>query len=206
MPPSPTQTQHQALPVHGIEAMLRRVAQPVAFAGVLGMLAVAGVTVAAVTLRWLGLGGIIAMNEIVGMLFAVAIAATLPAATAHRVHLKIDLLGGWMGPGLRRWMDLAGSLLLLLFVFLLAREVQAHAGRLTAGGRTTPILAWPVGPFIQAVAVLLWATAGVQAIIAALDLKRALAGPGSESGRTHPVIWLLLLATLAALAWVSWWG
>jgi len=189
-----------------IEMLVRRVAQPVAFAGVLGMLLVAGVTVVAVFLRWSGLGGIVAMNEIVGMLFAVAIAATLPAATAQRVHLKIDLLGGWMGPGLRRWMELAGSLLLLLFLFLLAREVQSYAGRLLGGGRTTPILGWPVGPFIMAVSVLLWATVLVQAVVAVLDLGRALKGPGREGGRTHPAIWLLLAATLVALAWLTWWG
>ncbi|MDP3379915.1 MAG: TRAP transporter large permease subunit, partial [Brevundimonas sp.] len=175
-------------------------------AGVIGMLAVAGVTVAAVVLRWSGLGGIVAINEIVAMSFAVAVAVTLPAATAQGVHLRIDLLGAFMGPRFRLWMDVAGSLLLLLFLFLLAREVQAHAGRLLAGGRTTPILGWPVGPFVQAVAILLWATAAVQAVIAALDLVRALRGPGGGTARTHPLVWLLLAATLAVLAWVMIWG
>jgi C4-dicarboxylate transporter, DctM subunit len=206
MSASPARIDSAAPPASQVGALLCRIAQPVAFAGVLGMLVVAVVTVVAVLLRWSGLGGIVAMNEIVGMLFAVAIAATLPAATAQRVHLRIDLLGSWMGPGLRRWIDLAGSLLLLLFLFLLAREVQAHAGRLTAGGRTTSILGWPVGPFIQAVAVLLWATAAVQAVVAGLDLVRALRRPGRESGRTHPAVWLLLACTLAALAWVGWWA
>lgn len=117
-----------------IDVVLHRVTRPLAFAGVLGMLAVAGVTVVAVLLRWSGLGGLAAMNEITGMLFAVAIAATLPAATAQRVHLRIDLLGGMMGPRLRRLMDLLGSLLLLLFLTLLAREVYAYSGRLISGG------------------------------------------------------------------------
>ncbi|WP_084657743.1 TRAP transporter large permease subunit [Natronohydrobacter thiooxidans] len=189
-----------------IEAVLRTVSRPVALAGVLGMLAVAGVTVAAVILRWVGAGGIVAINEIVGMAFAVAVAATLPAATAQRVHLKIDLLGPVMGPRLRQWMELLGSLLLLLFLILLAREVQAYAGRMVSGGRTTTILGWPIGPFMQAVAVLFWATAAVQAVIAALDLVPALGGPGQVSGRTHPLVWLLLAATLAALTWAFWWG
>lgn len=189
-----------------IEILLRRIGQPVAFAGVLGMLAVAGVTVVAVLLRWSGQGGIVAINEIVAMLFAVAVAATLPAATAQRVHLRIDLLGNWMGPRLRLYLELAGSLLLLVFLFLLARELQAYAGRMLSGGRTTPILGWPVGPFMMAVAVLMWATAGAQAVLCALDLVRALRGPENMTGRTHPLVWLLLAATLVGLAWVSWWG
>ena len=93
-----------------IESMLRKVTQPVAFAGVIGMLIVAGVTVVAVSLRWAGLGGIVAMNEVVAMLFSVAVAATLPAATAQSVHLRIDLIGVFIGPRLRRWLDAAGSM------------------------------------------------------------------------------------------------
>lgn len=189
-----------------IDALLRAVTRPVAFAGVLGMLAVAGVTVAAVILRWTGAGGIVAINEIVGMAFAVAVAATLPAATAQRVHLKIDLLGPVMGPRLRLWLDLLGALLLLTFLFLLAREVQTHAGRMLSTGRTTPILGWPIGPFMQAVAVMFWATAAAQALVCALDVRRAVLGPGAVRGRTHPLVWLLLAATLAAMGWLWWWG
>lgn len=170
------------------------------------MLAVAVVTVAAVLLRWSGLGGIAAMNEIVGILFAVAIAATLPGATAQRIYLCIDLLGVLMGPGLRRWLDLVGALLLLVFLVLLAAEVQAHAARLLAGGRTTPILGWPVGPFMLAVAVLLWATAAVQAVLALLDLSRMARQGAAAAGLTHPLVWLLVAATGGAVVWLAWWG
>lgn len=205
-----------------IDVVLHRVTRPLAFAGVLGMLAVAAITVIAVMLRWSGLGGLAAMNEITGMLFAVAIAATLPAATAQRVHLRIDLLGGMMGPRVRRMMDFLGSVLLLLFVVLLAREVYAYSGRLISGGRTTTILGWPVGQFVRAVGVLLWATVAVQAVICALDLRRmALRAPAGNAGdnsacdaacdaasggRTHPLVWGLMLGTAVAVAWLVWWG
>lgn len=115
-----------------LDARVRRVTRPVAFAGVLGMLAVAAV---AVILRWSGLGGITAMNEIVEMLFAVALAATLPAAAAQRVHLRIDLLDSAMGPSLRPWLDAMGARMLLVFLALLGREAQAYADRMLSGGR-----------------------------------------------------------------------
>lgn len=188
------------------EALIRRLSGPVALAGVLGMLTVAAVTVVAVLLRWSGLGGISAMNEIVGMLFAVAIAATLPAATAQRVHLRIDLLGNLMSPRLRQWLDVAGACLLLIFIVVLAREVQAYALRMTASSRTTPILGWPVGPFMMAVAALFWATAAIQAMLAGLDLARALGQKSAPAGRSHPAVRLLVGATVVALAGLGIWG
>lgn len=182
-----------------VETVLRKVTQPVAFAGVLGMLVVAGVTVLAVLLRWAGCGGIVAMNEIVAMVFSVAVAATLPAATAQSVHLQIDLIGVFIGPRLRLWLDAAGSILLLLFILLLAREVQGHATRLFSEGRTTPTLGWPVGPFLLAIAILIWATAAVQTVLAGLELHRAVQSVEGETGKTHPIVWGLLVATLLAL-------
>ncbi|MFN4099586.1 MAG: TRAP transporter large permease subunit [Pararhodobacter sp.] len=203
---APRQPEPAPSVVDRIDQILRLLTQPIAFAGVLGMLAVAAVTVVAVLLRYSGYGGITAMNEIVAMLFSVAIAATLPAATAQRVHLRIDLLGTLMGPRLRVWLELAGSLLLLLFLVYLAREMQSYAARLTSGGRTTPILGWPVGPFTYGAASLIWAAAVVQGIVVALDLVKAIRLPSHLPGKTHLAVWLLLGATGAGLAYVGWWG
>jgi C4-dicarboxylate transporter, DctM subunit len=190
----------------GAERLMGLVSRPVAFLGVLGMLAIALLTVVGVLIRWAGYGGIPALNEIVGMMFAVAVAATLPAATAQRGHLKIDLLGPLVGPRLRPWLECLGALALLVFLYFLAREVQAYGNRLIGSGRATPILGWPVGPFILTVSALLWAATLIQAVIVAVDGVRALRRPLQAIGRTHPTIWILLLATAAVLAGLSWWG
>jgi C4-dicarboxylate transporter DctM subunit len=214
MGPSLSDTQGRPTPQRGqidcvlnrAESVMRLISRPVAFLGVLGMLAIALLMVAGVLIRWAGYGGVPAMNEIVGMMFAVAVAAALPAATAQRGHLKIDLLGALVGPRLQRWLEFLGALALLVFFYLLAREVQAYGYRLIGSGRTTPILGWPVGPFILAVTVLLWAATAIQAVIVLVDGIRALQGPERAVGRTHPVVWLLLVATLAVLGWLFWWG
>lgn len=203
-PPMPdTPENAPSNPLAPIEAALRQMTRPVALIGVLGMLLVAVVTVVAVGFRWIGLGGITAINEIVAMLFAVAIAATLPAATAQRVHLRIDLLGTAMGPSLRLWLGALGGIILLIFLVFLAREITSYAGRLTSGGRTTPILGWPVGPFVMAVAVLLWAAAAVQAVLALGDLLGAVARDMGAAGRTHWAVWVLLALTVLACLWVG---
>lgn len=196
-------------PATPAERILLAVTRPVAFVGVLGMLVVAGVTVANGAMRWLTGGGIVALNEVVAMIFAVAIAATLPAGAAQRVNLRIDLLGAQMSERLRRWLGVAGSVLLVLFLFLLARELQAYAGRMLAQGRTTPILGWPVGPFMQAVAVLAWLTVAVQAVITLQDLVRALRpGPSAPAARqrSHPAVLVMVAATAAAVGGLGWLG
>ena len=65
--------------------------RPIAFVGVLGMLIAAGVTVVDVLMRWLASTAITALNEITAMVFAVAVAACMPAGLAGGVNLKIDL-------------------------------------------------------------------------------------------------------------------
>ena len=188
------------------ESLARHLSRPVAFAGVLGMLAIAILTVFAVILRAVGLGGISAMNEIVAMLFAVAVAATIPSATAQRGHLKIDLLLPLLGPRTRLWLEVLGAFTMLLFLCLLAREVQAYGGRMIRSGRSTPILGWPVGPFMMAVSVLIWVAAAAQAVIALVDLIRAVRGQAEQTGRTHPAAWCLLVTTIAILLVLGWWG
>ena len=82
------------------ERWLERSVRPLASVGVVGMLIAAGVTVADVLMRWLAGTGVLGLNEIISMVFGVAIAACLPAGTAGGVHLKIDIFAG--SPGASR--------------------------------------------------------------------------------------------------------
>ena len=191
-----------------IEALARGLSRPVAFAGVMGMLCIALLTVLGVVLRGAGYGGIPAMNEVVAMLFAMAVAATLPAATAQRGHLKVDLLNALVGPKLQRWLDVLGALALLVFLFFLAREVQSYGFRLIRNDRTTPILGWSVGHFMLGISALLWASAAIQAMMVLTDVVRAFRAlvQVQAGGRTHPAVWVLLLGTIVVLAILSSWA
>jgi C4-dicarboxylate transporter, DctM subunit len=191
-----------------IETLLLAVTRPLASIGVAGMLIVACVTVVNVLMRWLAGGGIVALNEVVAMIFAVAVAATLPAGVAQRINLKVDLLGHLMSERVARRLAVIGSVLLALFFVLLARELWFYAARMASSARTTPILDWPVAPFMYAVAVFAGIAALAQIVIAGLDLRAALATaePGGRE-RTHGGV-LLLIAVAAMsigglIAWAS---
>ena len=133
-----------------LETWLAALTRPLASIGVLGMLAAATATVVDVLLRWLAGRGVLALNEIVSMVFGVAIAACIPAGVAGGVNLKIDIFARWITGRLAAWLDVFGSSLLLLFFAVLTYRIYVFTGTLYAQGRSTVILGWPMWPFISA--------------------------------------------------------
>jgi tripartite ATP-independent transporter DctM subunit len=178
--------------------------RPIAFIGVLGMLIAAGITVIDVLMRWIASTAITALNEITAMVFAVAVAACIPAGLAGRVNLKIDILARWLTGRVAEWLDAVGSLLLLIFFLVLTWRIAVFAGSLDAQGRTTLILGWPMAPFIYAVAFLLGIGTLVQAVVTANATLRAVAHRSTDerAEASALVTTIVLAATVAAFALV----
>lgn len=187
------------------EAVLRRLVQPISFLAVLGMLAIALITVYDVVIRWLTGTSIVAFNEIVAMVFAVALAATLPGGAASRVNLKVDLVGNLVSSGLRMWLELFGSALMVVFFAVLGRELFLYAQTAISRGRETTVLEWPVGPFMYAVSAFIVLAALVQFALLVLDglrLARGVVETDEPPRTTSP--WMkgmlvLVVGTLAGL-------
>jgi tripartite ATP-independent transporter DctM subunit len=172
--------QHVALPslLERAERLCVLATRPIASLGVAGMLTAAGAIVLDVLMRWLFNAPFPALNEIVALLFAVAISATLPAGLANKVNLRIDLLSRFMTRRLGLWLDTVGGLLLLMFFAVLTWQLEVYAGQLAAQGRATVMLGLPVAPFIYAVAVLFAISCLVQLVVALNQLSQAIACPG----------------------------
>lgn len=160
----------QAPSLATIEQWTKRFAQLVSGLGVASMLLVAFVTTLDVVARWLTASSISGFNEVIAMVFAVAVAATLPSGVAMRVNLKVDLLAASVGPRLRQWMDWIGSLFLLGFFTLLAQQLFVHAAAMVERERVTTILSLPVGQFMYAVAIFVSIAAIVQAVYLVIDV------------------------------------
>jgi tripartite ATP-independent transporter DctM subunit len=173
---------HEGIPVKPVgdhrldklEALCVRVTRPIAFLGVIGMLVVSGITIVDVTGRWLFNQSLAALNEVISMTFAVAIAACIPAGLAQGVNLKVDLLEHALTGRWKAWLAVIGDLLLAVFFGLLAWRIGVYAGDLYDQGRVTVILGWRQAPFIYAAAILLAAGVAVQLIVAANALRRAI--------------------------------
>ena len=167
------------------------------------MLIAAAATVADVLLRWLAGTGVLGLNEITSLVFAVAIAACLPAGTAGGVHLKIDIFARWITGRLAAWLDVFGALLLLIFFALLSQRMLVFAGTLYSQSRTTVLLGLPMAPFIFVVVLLLTVSALVQAVIAINKVRQAIAYVPIAGMKSYPVataIAVLLAIVIIALA------
>jgi tripartite ATP-independent transporter DctM subunit len=188
-----------------LEKWLDGLARPLATLGVLGMLIAAGATVIDVLLRWLLRGGVVALNEITSMAFAVAITACIPAGLAGGVNLKIDIFSRWITGRLAIWLDALGAFSLVFFFAVLTRQIAVYAANLAAQGRTTVILGWPQAPFMYAVVVLLGIGTIVQAVVTINAVRKACSydKPDTES---YPVVTFIagvlafLVVALAAYA------
>lgn len=165
------------------EYYLGRVSEAGALICVCGMLLIAGITMLDVLLRWLLHAPIRALNEVVAMLFAVAISACIPAGLVKGVNLKIDLASRLMTNRVRAWCEaLGGSFLIILFAAL-AWYIFIHAVHLADEGRTTVILGMPLAPFTYAIAFFLAFGAFVQVVMTINQLRRAFALSADKSSQ-----------------------
>lgn len=169
----------------------RRVTRPIALLGVIGMLIVSGATMLDVILRWTVDSSVVALNEIVGMVFAVTITACLPYGVASRVNLKLDLFEGWIKGRLGAWVDAAGMVLVLIFLCILTWRLALEAQTMADTNRLTTILRWPTAPFLYAVTTLLAVAALVQAVVTVAEIRRAMA-----------YVWPAADAEASVAAWV----
>jgi tripartite ATP-independent transporter DctM subunit len=185
-----------------LEHLCRLATRPIASIGVAGMLLGAAATVLDVLLRWIFNSPLPALNEIVAMLFAVAIAATLPAGLASKVNLRIDLLARFMTRRLGLWLDAIGGLFLLAFFLVLTWQIASYAGQLATQGRATVMLGLPEAPFVYAVTALLAIACLVQLVVTLNQIAQAIADrtPGAVTPAHRSFTWITTACGVALIA------
>ncbi len=181
-----------------LERRAVEVSRPIAFIGVVGMLAISGITMLDVLARWLANAPVLGLNEIVAMLFAVTITSCLPYGISKDINLRLDLLETWIRGRLAAWVETVGALTVLLFFALLAWHVMGFADDVSQQKRTTVILGWRQGPFMWAVSVLLWICVLIQVVIAAKRLVNAiLYRPSAGIRESSPTAWVVATGVVA---------
>jgi tripartite ATP-independent transporter DctM subunit len=168
--------------------------RPIAFIAVLGMLAVSGMTMLDVLLRWFAGLGVVGLNELVELIFAVTVTACIPYGIAMRINLQLDLLTDWIVGRLATLVDALGMILTLAFLSILTWRLAVHAQDTLAEGKVTLILLWPIAPSMFGIAVLMALAVLAQIVVTANSIRRAAAyrpdpaQPGSPTGA-----WLFVL-------------
>ncbi len=102
------------------------------------------------------------------------------ASVGYRgAHIKVDLLAELLPARLRRWLDVLGALVLLLFTLLLAWKLADRVGSAFASHEATMDLRLPVWPWLA----MIWL--GVIASVFTISARIVLTlqpGQGDEAG------------------------
>jgi len=168
------------------------------------MLCGALVVVTDVLQRWTLGQGTIALNELMSMIFAVAIAATIPAGVAQRSSLRVDLLKGITSERVAAWLTVFGSILMILFLGFLTKGLWDIALKYHEQQRATLILLLQISPFFFGVAAALTLASVAQVAVLIEDIQFALRT--EPEGRTAPIMWLILMVFFGAIAAGLYWA
>jgi|SRR5579875_1407854 len=198
-----------AFSLDALRAWCLKATQFVASFGVVVMVITAVLTLVDVTLRTAG-SSLIALNEIVLLVFSVAVSATIPAGLARVGNLKIDVLGRWLTGWLAAWADAVGGLLLLAFYAALSWRLFLLAFSAATMSRRTMLLELPIWPSILAIAVVLAFGSLIQVVIVLCHVRDAMSDRPYEKAEAnrppHPIFAACFIAVAAALVALIAWG
>jgi len=124
-----------------------RLTRWIAAIGVLGLLAIASMTMVDVMMRWVFNAPIDGVVEITRLLVAISAASFFPIALAHRHHITIRFLGNALGGRGRNHLEAFSACTTLAFFGFLFWQLILYTSELYDGGETTWILGWRIAPW-----------------------------------------------------------
>ncbi|HEX9395675.1 MAG TPA: TRAP transporter small permease subunit [Burkholderiales bacterium] len=136
-------------------------------------MALAAMTLADGTLRWLANKPIEGVRDIGAVFIAVAVSCCLPVGLMERGHISIRIAGEVFGERAGRVLDALAALAVEAVTLAMAWQFTVFAGKIAHAGETTWVLKIPTAPFWYVVAAILWIAVAVQAIVVILDLAKA---------------------------------
>jgi len=138
-----------------------RLADRIATAAVLGLLALAMLTAADVAGRYLFAAPIRGFSDIAPLAGAVLLSACMPHVVARRANIAVDLVGQRLGAAASRRLNGFGAVLCTAFFTLMAWQYLRYAIELRQTGDVMAILRWPLWPWWAAVALCITISAVV---------------------------------------------
>ncbi|WP_372530050.1 TRAP transporter small permease [Oricola sp.] len=111
------------------------------------------------------------VNDVSAVVMAVVIASCIPANLSGRKNITVEVLGAAFGLRADRVLRLFASIVVLVFVSLMAWEFVPYTKVIFESGRQTWVLAWPIWPWWSVATVFLAFAALVQAVNVAQDIR-----------------------------------
>ncbi len=162
---------------------MTRLSAGLAGLSVAGLLGLAMLTTADVSLRFLFGSPIRGLTDITALTAALLLSGCLPYVVTSQANITVRLVGRSLGPIAFRALEVFGALVIALAFAVMAWQGTAFALDTLQSGDVMPTLRWAVWPWWFGVALMLWVTA-VTAIVIVLPTAnrgRAPDDPGVEA-------------------------
>lgn len=157
--------------MNSIDHGLRNATHWLALIGFAGLFVLALMTTVDVLMRWLFSAPLHGVNDVSAVVMGVVIASCIPANLAQRRNISVEILGAIAGPKATRALSAFSSLVVLVFISLMAWQFVPFTRGVYQSGRETWVLAWPVWPWWSVSTLLLIFAAIVQVANLIRDLR-----------------------------------
>jgi TRAP-type transport system small permease protein len=158
-----------------------------ALVGLVGLVAVALVTITDVLLRWLFNLPVDGVGEVSRLVVAVSIASFFPIALVERNNISIQFLGAALGPRARLWLDTIADVVTSFFFLVLGWQFVLYTLEISESGETTWILGWPVTPWWVVTTVFMLFCIPVQLLMLVRQARTAAQGDTSALASIHNI-------------------
>jgi len=152
----------------------------VALFGLILLLLLALFIVSDIIMRWLFHATFAGVLDLSAVLLPVIVATCFPIAVLQRQHVTIRFLGKALGPRREIWLELFGSLVLLLFLILMTWQFILHTADMQALGDHTWVIQISMAPWWWTTTTLMASCIPLQALIAISQFTRAATGRRAE--------------------------
>ena len=140
--------------------------------GLAALMALAAMTLADGTLRWLANKPIEGVRDVGAVFIAVAVSCCLPVGLMEKGHVSIRIAAALLGERAGRVFDAFAALAVWAVTIAMAWQFTLYAGKIARVHETTWVLKIPTAPFWYMVAAILWTAVAVQAIVVLLEFGK----------------------------------
>lgn len=170
--------------LNSIDRGLRNATHWLALIGFAGLFLLALMTTVDVLMRWLFSAPLHGVNDVSAVVMGVVIACCIPANLAERKNISVEIFGAMAGARTSLVLSAFSSVVVLVFISLMAWQFVPFTQGIYRSGRETWVLAWPIWPWWSAATLLLIFAAIVQLANLIRDLMALFVGRGTGPNRS----------------------
>jgi len=164
-----------------LERIARGFCKWLALLGLIGLVALAFMSIADVMMRWLFSSPIDGISDIYRLLIAIVVASFFPASFAERGHISIQFLAAILPRGGRKALAVLAASVTLAFTVVLGWQFILYCLEVHSAGETTWLLGIDVTPWWSVATVFILLCIPIQLIVVLAEATSPDTGAPSDT-------------------------